>query len=137
MSAYFELDPDTISAEPGRFVDVDRDVPTVEYAEGLAFQPILGTDVLISVVTFRPHTEAPRHAHDEEQITIVIEGELEFEVGEERRTLRPGQMAVIPPNVPHGGRTHDSPCREIDVFNPPRRALLDLMEQPPAGGAPG
>jgi hypothetical protein len=27
--------------------------------------------------------------------------------------------------VPHGARTQDSGCYEVDVFNPPRKTLLD------------
>jgi mannose-6-phosphate isomerase-like protein (cupin superfamily) len=56
----------------------------------------------------------------------VIEGELEFELDGEVRLLRPGMVAVIPPNVPHGARTREFACLEYDVFNPPRQALLDL-----------
>jgi hypothetical protein len=38
--------------------------------------------------------------------------------------------------VPHGARTRDSSCREIDVFNPPRRSLLEHAKgqtAPPPG----
>jgi quercetin dioxygenase-like cupin family protein len=79
-------------------------------------------------VRFGPHTEAPVHAHDEEQITLVIEGELEFEIDGEVRQLSPGMVAVVPANVPHGARTKDHSCLEYDVFNPPRKALLDLAD---------
>ena len=46
--------------------------------------------------------------------------------------LRPGQVAVMPPFVPHAARTHDQPSVEIDVFSPPRQALLALLDQPEA-----
>jgi hypothetical protein len=37
--------------------------------------------------------------------------------------------------VPHGARTHDTTCREVDVFNPPRKTLLDIAaaQLPEAG----
>lgn len=78
-------------------------------------------------MSYDPHTEAPHHAHNEEQITIVLEGEHEFDIGGESRILKKGQLAVVPPNVPHGARTHDTSCLEVDVFCPPRQALLALM----------
>lgn len=133
---YFELDPDKLSQQPGQFVDVDSDTPRVEFATGLSFRPVLGENVMTSFVSFEPHTEAPRHAHDEEQITIVLEGELEFDLGGETRILTKGQLAVVPSNVPHGARTHDSSCLEVDVFSPPRQALLALMQEriPPSPG---
>ena len=37
------------------------------------------------------------------------------------------KAVVIPPNVPHGARTLDSSCVEIDVFHPPRRGVLEAM----------
>ena len=124
---YFAFDPEA-AAEGGRFVNVDGDVETVTFSDGLTFKPILGDNVMVNIVDFAPHTEAPMHIHDEEQVTIVLTGSLEFTVGSETRVMRPGDIAVIPPNVPHGGRTLDEPSREIDVFNPPRRALLDMMD---------
>jgi quercetin dioxygenase-like cupin family protein len=82
---------------------------------------------MVNFVRFAPHTEAPRHWHDEEQISFVLEGELEFEVGEEKRVVRRGEAIVIPPNVPHAARTHDGTCFEVDVFHPPRQGVLDAM----------
>jgi quercetin dioxygenase-like cupin family protein len=82
---------------------------------------------MVNFVRFEPHTEAPLHWHEEEQITFVLEGELEFEVAGETWMLTRGQAVVIPPNVPHGARTHDGACLEVDVFHPPRRALLETM----------
>jgi quercetin dioxygenase-like cupin family protein len=114
---------------PGRFVSVEDDTPKVEFVKGLTFNPVVGDGVMANFVHFEPHTEAPRHMHAEEQMTIVIEGELEFELDDDTRVLRPGEMAVIPPFVPHAARTHDQPSLEIDVFCPPRQALLQLLDQ--------
>lgn len=132
QSEYFDLDPERLSKQPGQFVDVEADAPRVQFSAGLSFRPVLGERVMANFVSFEPNTEAPMHAHDEEQITVVLEGELEFTVGNETRTLTSGQVAVIPPNAPHRARTRDQSCLEIDVFAPPRRALLDLLDD----GAP-
>jgi len=94
---------------------------------GLSVEPVLGDKLMVNFVSFEPHTEAPLHWHDEEQITYVMDGEFEFEVAGEKRILRRGEAVVIPPNVPHGARTHDSSCLEIDVFHPPRQGVLDAM----------
>lgn len=61
----------------------------------------------------------PLHQHPHEQFTYVIEGRFEFTVGEETTTLEPGMIAIIPANVPHGGKTL-TPVRVIDVFAPAR-----------------
>ncbi len=61
----------------------------------------------------------PVHAHVHEQIAHVLEGTFELTVGGETQIIEPGKVAVIPPQVPHGGRaiTH---CKLLDVFNPER-----------------
>jgi quercetin dioxygenase-like cupin family protein len=110
----------------GTFVTWDALDP-IELVPGLRFQPVLGDRVMANFVSFEPHTEAPLHWHEEEQISFVVEGELEFEIAGEKRVLRRGQAAVVPPNVPHAARTHDSSCLEVDVFHPPRRGLLESM----------
>lgn len=58
----------------------------------------------------------------------MIEGELEFDVNGEVRTLGPNMAVVIPPNVPHGARSYGESAVAVDVFHPPRRALIEAME---------
>ena len=110
----------------GTWVRWDELEPLV-LVTGLSFQPVVGERLMVNFVSFEPHVEAPVHWHDEEQITYVMEGELEFEVGGETRTLRRGQAVVVPPNVPHGARTRERSCLEVDVFHPPRRGVLDAI----------
>lgn len=117
----------------GHFVDLSTVEPVV-FVPGLEFRPALGESTMLNSVRFAPHTEAPVHSHDEEQITLVVEGELDFDIDGEVRRLTPGMVAVIPANVPHGARTGDIACHEYDVFNPPRQALLALRGQ---GTLPG
>jgi quercetin dioxygenase-like cupin family protein len=109
---------------PGRYVDVDA-IESVEMVPGLGFRPVLGEHTMLNFVTFEENTEAPKHVHVEEQIVLVLEGEFEFEIDGDVRTMRAGDVAVVPPWVPHGAHTNNTTCREVDVFNPPRQTLLD------------
>ena len=110
---------------PGRYVNVDSITP-VEFLPGLGFRPVQGQKTMTNFVTFAPGAEAPRHVHEEEQFIIVVEGELVVDLDGDVRTLRKGDVAVIPSWVPHGAWTTDSHCLEIDVFSPPRQSLLKL-----------
>jgi quercetin dioxygenase-like cupin family protein len=110
---------------PGRYVNVDSITP-VEFLPGLGFRPVQGEKTMTNFVTFAPGAAAPRHVHEEEQFIIVIEGELVVDLDGDVRTLRKGDVAVIPSWVPHGAWTTDSHCLEIDVFSPPRQSLLKL-----------
>jgi quercetin dioxygenase-like cupin family protein len=111
----------------GRYVNMDAITP-VEFLPGLGFRPVLGTGAMANFVSFQPGTEAPRHVHSEEQIVIVLDGEFTFDLDGDVRTMRKGDVAVVPAWVPHGAWTTDSPCLEIDVFCPPRQSLLKLAE---------
>ena len=131
---YFAAEAGAQEQGRGAWVQWDELTP-FEMLPGLGFQPVLGEGLMVNFVRFEPHTEAPVHWHEEEQISYVIDGELEFEVAGEQRLLRRGEAVVIPPNVPHGARTHDGSCLEVDVFHPPRRALLESLrrDEPDAG----
>jgi quercetin dioxygenase-like cupin family protein len=121
-------------AGPGRYVNVDSLAP-VEFAPGLGFRPVLGQRTLTNFVRFAPGAVAPRHVHEEEQIVIIVEGELVFDLDGDVRTMRKGDVAVVPAWVPHGAWTTDSHCEEIDVFSPPRQSLLDLAQSHITGSA--
>lgn len=125
---HFSTEAGGTPTAPGRFVDV-QGIPPVEFVPGLEFRPVLGERSMVNIVTFQPHTEAPVHVHEEEQIVLVLDGEFEFELDGDVRTMRAGDMAVVPPWVPHGARTADTPCTEADVFTPPRRSLLEHAER--------
>jgi quercetin dioxygenase-like cupin family protein len=125
-AGYFAANEKAQAKGEGNFVTWDGMDP-IEILSGLRFQPVLGEQLMVNFVHFEPHTEAPEHWHDEEQISFVIDGEFEFELAGEKRTVRRGQAVVIPPNVPHAARTFDKSCLEVDVFYPPRQGLLDAM----------
>jgi quercetin dioxygenase-like cupin family protein len=123
--SHFTTEPGGEPAGPGRFVNVDSIKP-VEFLPGLGFRPVLGINAMTNFVSFEPHTEAPKHVHEEEQIVIVLDGEFTFDIDGDVRVMRKGDVAVVPAWVPHGAWTTDSTCVEVDVFAPPRQSLLKL-----------
>ena len=123
--SHFTTEAQGEPAGPGRYVNVD-DITPVEFLPGLGFRPVLGQRAMTNFVSFAPGAEAPRHVHEEEQIVIVLDGELVFDLDGDQRTMRKGDVAVIPAWVPHGAWTTDTHCLEIDVFCPPRQSLLKL-----------
>ncbi len=126
MTTYFAA-PSGVPQEPGRFVAIEADLPALDFAPGLVARPLVGRNLLASFVRYEPNAVAPLHAHEEEQVFIVLEGEIELDLDGERRLMRPGEAALIPAFVPHAARTFDRPAYQIDVFSPPRRAMLDLL----------
>jgi quercetin dioxygenase-like cupin family protein len=113
---------------PGRFVNIDELDPLIP-GPGLQFRPVTTDSVMTNLVTFEPDTPTPIHHHSEQQIAIVLAGELTLTVGGETKTMRTGDCVVIPPHVPHGGDSGPEGCTVLDVFTPPRAAILGLMAE--------
>ena len=114
------------SDESGRFVTVD-DLDPLVVVPGLEFRPVTTDSVMTNFVTFEPDAPAPMHHHVEQQIAIIVSGELTFTVGGETRVMRPGECVVIPPHVPHGGVAGPEGCVAVDVFTPPRAGIVSAM----------
>ena len=66
----------------------------------------------------------PRHAHDHEQMTYVLQGALKLLVGSEEVTLREGEVLHISPGVPHQVEALDDTF-VLGVFSPVRADWLD------------
>jgi len=131
-TSHFTTEAKGEPAGVGRYVNIDTLTP-VEFLPGLGFRPVLGQRAMTNFVSFEPGSTAPRHVHEEEQIVIVLEGELTFDLDGDVRTMRKGDVAVVPAWVPHAAWTTDSHCLEVDVFCPPRQSLLKLAEAQAAG----
>ncbi len=51
------------------------------------------------------HVAAHRHPH--EQIVCMLKGKMDFRIGDDRRSMVAGDVAVIPGNVEHEGIFHE------------------------------
>ena len=69
----------------------------------------------------------PRHAHDNEQITYILEGAVRFWIGDDESyeiDVLAGEVLHIPSNVPHKAEALEDTL-DVDFFTPPRRDWLD------------
>jgi len=102
------------------FYNFPQDFKEIEPERGFLARVVCGENMMFSHVTLEPHSVASLHTHAQEQMGIILEGEFEMTIGKETRLLREGDMYQVPPNVTHGGLTHDEPAMILDVFSPPR-----------------
>jgi quercetin dioxygenase-like cupin family protein len=73
-----------------------------ELFDGVRLRAIGGEQVLLCRVRYDPGKRVARHAHPEaEQVMAVLEGEVTMTVGDETRTLRAGDVAVVNRGVEH------------------------------------
>jgi quercetin dioxygenase-like cupin family protein len=58
-------------------------------------------DHILRVFTLQKDGHTPRHQHDWEHVNYVISGRGTLEIEGEKRELRAGSFAVVPPNKLH------------------------------------
>lgn len=90
-----------------------------DIAPGLFGQFVHGKTMTLSHVTIKKGSLLKEHSHPHEQITFILEGELDMTIGGERMLLKKGCVQVIPGNVPHGAIAHVD-CIVLDCFHPVR-----------------
>jgi quercetin dioxygenase-like cupin family protein len=89
---------------------------------GVDIFTMAGETMLFSLVEFEPHAVVEEHQHMHEQMGLLLEGELEFFIGDERRVVQPGDMWRIPGGVRHKAIAGSQPVKALDVFFPIRES---------------
>jgi len=58
------------------------------------------------------------HHHESEQITMVLTGELFFEVNGKITGVKEGEVIAIPSAVPHAAFTQEKFVKAVDAWSP-------------------
>jgi len=105
-----------LSAIEGRRYPAGRRTQNV--VGGLA--PIQAKNFAIGFVTLDPDGgQVPWHNQEQEEVYFLIEGEAEMCLGAERRILKAGQAAFIPPRVFHQmTNVGSTPAKMIYCYGP-------------------
>lgn len=80
---------------------------------------VSGERVTVAQFRIREGCVVPRHSHPQEQISVVLQGLLEFEVEGRRFIAAAGDVVVIPPGVEHEAKALTDVV-VVDAFSPPR-----------------
>jgi quercetin dioxygenase-like cupin family protein len=103
------------------------DVPKERLTDLLERRVITAERIMIAHIYLKKGCVVPRHFHENEQVTYLLEGVLRFRLGEdqrEERVLRAGGVLVVPSNLPHSAEALEDTL-SVDVFSPPRQDWLD------------
>lgn len=98
----------------------DDNMSQKSIAPGVSIAVAGGDRAQMSFVTLTPGSQVPMHDHPHEQLGVVLEGEFVMVIGEESRTIKPGDKYVIPGGVRHGVTEVKVKSVALDIFSPPR-----------------
>ena len=106
------------------------DMPKERVNDLLDRRLITGERMMLAHVYLKKGCIVPMHSHDNEQLTYILSGGLRFWIGDENAesfVLGPGEVLVIPSNVPHKAEAVEDTL-DVDVFCPPRKDWLDKTD---------
>ena len=107
-------------AEPSSAFDDLAGIGPLPIWDGIVARAVSGERITLAVVELDPGAVAAEHAHENEQLGIVLSGTMTFRVGDEVRELRPGGTWKIAADTPHEATAGPEGAVVIDVFGPPR-----------------
>jgi quercetin dioxygenase-like cupin family protein len=103
-------------------------LPLEQLKPDLGRRLVTGERMMLAHVYLRQGAIVPRHAHDNEQLTYILDGTLRLWLGEdgdeEMFDVRAGEVLHIPPHVPHRAEALEDTL-DVDIFCPPRADWLD------------
>ena len=105
------------------------DMPMEPLNELLARRLITGDRAMLAHVYLKKGCVVPKHHHENEQFTYILEGALEFFIGEggARVVVKAGEVLHLPSNVPHKAHALEDTL-DLDIFCPPRQDWLDKTD---------
>jgi quercetin dioxygenase-like cupin family protein len=106
------------------------DMPKESLNELLDRRLITGEHMMLAHVYMKKGCVVPKHSHENEQITYILEGTLQFWIGvdeEQEVIVHAGEVLHIPSNVPHKAIALEDTL-DVDIFSPPRQDWLDKTD---------
>jgi quercetin dioxygenase-like cupin family protein len=91
---------------------------------------ITGDRMMLAHVYLKKGCIVPKHSHENEQITYILEGALKFHIGENQDQeiiVRAGEVLTIPSHVPHMAEALEDTL-DLDIFDPPRADWLNKTD---------
>jgi quercetin dioxygenase-like cupin family protein len=124
------LDEEDRMSQSGATHYVWEDMPK-EALNPLLGRRIISTDrMMLAHVYLEKGCVVPKHAHENEQLTYILNGVLRFWLGDDESEvvdIAAGEVLHIPSNVPHKAEALQTTL-DVDIFCPPRQDWLDSSD---------
>jgi quercetin dioxygenase-like cupin family protein len=86
-----------------------------EFRPGIFSKVEAGSNLVMAIMEISPRKEGVEHSHPFDQCGIVVEGEIEMSIGEEKRLLKPMETYFIPAGISHNWKTAQSSTKILDI----------------------
>jgi len=96
-----------------------KELKPKELIEGITGYYAHGEKLSLGYVDIKAGSILPEHHHVHEQITFIIEGQLDMKIDGKRCSLKNGMYYVIPSDTKHSAIAITD-CKVIDAFSPVR-----------------
>ena len=106
------------------------DLPKEQLNDLLSRRLVTGERGMLAHVYLKKGCVVPKHQHENEQFTYILEGALEFLIGKDggrKEIIRAGEVLHLPSNVPHSAKALEDTL-DLDIFCPPRQDWLDKTD---------
>ena len=103
------------------------DIPKEQVTDTISRRLVTGDRMMLAHVYLDKGAIVPKHSHENEQLTYILEGALRFWIGEDQQeeiVVSSGEVLHIPSNVPHKAEALEDTL-DVDVFSPPRQDWLN------------
>jgi quercetin dioxygenase-like cupin family protein len=87
-----------------------------EFRPGIWSKVESGANLTMAFMEISPNKEGTAHDRPFDQYEIVIEGEIEISIGEEKKLLRRMETYFVPEGIMHNWTTIASPAKILDVL---------------------
>jgi quercetin dioxygenase-like cupin family protein len=94
-------------------------IPKEQLNPAVARRVIHGGNMTVAKIYLTKGATVPRHVHENEQLTMLVEGRLKFIYPDREQIVEAGQAIETEPNLPHGVEALEDSLA-IDVFAPRR-----------------
>ena len=104
-----------------------EDMPKEALKPDLARRLISTDRMMLAQVFLQKGCVVPTHAHENEQLTYILEGVLRFWLGEDEPVVidvAAGEVLHIPSHLPHRAEALETTL-DVDIFCPPRQDWLE------------
>jgi quercetin dioxygenase-like cupin family protein len=105
------------------------EIPDEAVRQGIRRRGFGTKECLLVMNECEPGMEPRPHVHEFDQIAMIVSGQANYYVGDEKSEMAPGSIVLIP-----AGKEHyiepvgEEVVKNIDVFTPCRQDLAHLLE---------